>query len=84
MGQMRASEAVGTLRLGMDLSDSNGGVLWKGTGLHGNYLHSANGDSGTLGARSAWTLVVECSLWPRGLTDGAFLAAPFCPSSSYD
>lgn len=56
----------------------------KGPDLHGNYLHSDNGDSGTLGARSARALVMECSRWPRGLTGGSFLAAPFCPSSSHD
>lgn len=53
VGQMRASEAVGTLRLGMDPSEAMAETLQKGlVCLHGSYLHSRDGDSGTLGARS--------------------------------
>lgn len=53
VGQMRASEAVGALRLGMDPSKAMAESLQKGlVCLHGNYLHSGDGDSGTFSARS--------------------------------
>lgn len=75
VGEKRASYA-GALRLAIDPSVSNGGVLRKEEHLH---LEMGILEHLVLGPHRP--LVMEYSRWPRGLTDnGSLLATHFCPS----
>lgn len=79
VGRMRASEAVGALRLGMDPSEAMAESLQKGLVCTGTTYLLEMGILETLVLGPPRPLVMECSRWLRGLTDGSLAGSPFLP-----